>query len=225
MLAMERQTLYNLICTGVIILFGTFITLSPWLAWTSYKVMNPAGLLKSFSLLPSNWADDPWLFYDLLPIVSWLPVLAGILIFVGLGLFWLEVSLYKTLFKFGCILAILMFGLFVAFILLFVMAEIFPIDLSFIGIPVTILADFTQPPALNEMGGWFLISSVIGIVVSAHFLKLTEYEEFLEEFKGLKEEEIKVHEKKIQKGTKKCPKCGARVSTEQLFCSQCGQYF
>ena len=187
--------------------------------------MNPAGLLKSFSLLPSDWANDPWLFYDLIPILSWLPIFAGILILVGVALFWLEVGFWSTLFKIGYILAIVMFGIFVAFILLFVLAEMMSIDLSFIGIPITILADFTQPPSLNEYGGWILISSVAAVAITAHFMKVPEYDEFLEEFKGLKEEEIRVHKKKVQAGTRQCSKCGARVPMEQLFCSQCGQYF
>ncbi|NHI91528.1 MAG: zinc ribbon domain-containing protein [Candidatus Lokiarchaeota archaeon] len=222
---MERQTIKNLIGTGFVVLFGALIILSPWMVWTSYKVMNPAGLLKSFSLIPSDFADDPWLFYDLLPIISWLPIFAGILILVGIGVFWLELGFYKTLFKFGYILAFIMFGLFVGFIMLFIFAENFPIDLSFIGLPVTILADFTQPPTLNGIGSWMLFCSVVGAFIAARFLKVPEYEEFLEEFRGLKEEEIKVHKKKAAAGTRICPKCKSSVPVEQLFCSQCGNYF
>ena len=222
---MEKLTRNNLIYGGIAALFGFLIILSPWLVWTSYKVMFPAGLLKSFSLIPSEWADGSWLFYDLLPILSWLPVFGGILVLVGVGIFFLELKIGKTLIKVGYILAIVMFGLFLAFILLFVWAETFGIDLNFLGIPIVILADFTMPPSLNGAGGWVCIVSAIGAAIINGKLKIPEYEEFLDEFVGLKDEVIKVHEKKIIKGSRKCPKCTNTVPGEQLFCEQCGHYF
>lgn len=222
---MEKLTRNNIIFGSITAVFGLLIILSPWLIWTSYKVMFPPGLLKSFSLIPSGFADGSWIFYDLLPILSYLPVIGGVLILVGVGIFFLEVKMYNTLIKYGYILAIVMFGIFVAFILIFVLAESFPIDLSLIGIPITILADFTQPPSLNGVGGWLCIVPAVGVAILKGRLKMQEYEEFLDEFVGLKQEEIKVHEKKVIKGSRKCPKCTNTVPGEQLFCEQCGHYF
>ncbi|MHA1785974.1 MAG: zinc ribbon domain-containing protein [Candidatus Helarchaeota archaeon] len=222
---MDKLLRNNLIYAGLMGIFGILILISPWMVWTVYKVMNPPGLLKSFSLIPSDFADAAWLFYDLLPIMSWLPVFGAILLFVGVGIFFLELGTYKTLFKIGHILNIIMFIIFLGFVLLFVMAELFTIDLSMIGIPIQIQADFTQPPTFNGPGGWMLIISAIGAIIVGSKLKIPEYEEYLDEFKGIKDEDIRVLKKKVVAGVKVCPKCGNRVSSEQLFCSQCGRYF
>ncbi len=187
--------------------------------------MEPAGLLKFFSLIPSDFSDGPWIFYGLLPVISWLPVFGGIIVLGGLGLFFLEIKTGKTLITIGYILALVMFGLFAAFVLLFFIAETIGLNLSFIGIPVTILADFAMPPSFNGVGGWICIISAIGTGILNRKLKMPQYEEYLDEIMGIKEEKIEVHKKQVIKGSRKCPKCSNAVPGEQLFCEQCGYYF
>ena len=101
---MEKLTRNNLIYGGIIALFAVLLILSSWQIWTIYETiwpMPPFTLTRSFSLLPSAFSDEAWLFYDTLPILSWLNIFGGICILVGVPLFFMEVKMYKTLIMVG----------------------------------------------------------------------------------------------------------------------------
>ncbi|MHA1146497.1 MAG: zinc ribbon domain-containing protein [Candidatus Helarchaeota archaeon] len=220
-----------LILTGIVVPLSFLVILSPFMPWEGYTTITH--IYKVFTLIPSPLGDAAWIFYDipLLSIISYLPLIGGLIVLIGFLVYLLEFKIGRTILLLGALVGILAYVFYVLIwglpmLLITVFGQAFAqLMLSMIGFALTFT--FTDKSFIpNFYGAYVCLIPCIVLFVSRFFMKMPEYDESLEEFKGFAEKDMKTpyEAKKAEVGTIFCPTCGASVKSEELFCKECGTY-
>lgn len=217
----------TIVLTIFIIPLSLMVVFSPFLPWEVYMTIEH--IYKTFTLVPSGLGDAPWFFYDfpLVMVISYLPLIGGFLALIGFLVYLLEFKIGRTLLVIGGVLGIITYVLYIVIWLLpLIIGNIFgQAMLAIFGIGFSISFE-SKSLVPNLYGAYFCLIPAIGLIFTRFFMKMTEYDESLEEFKGFKDEDMETpYEKKVAgAGTIFCPKCGAKTPVKSLFCEQCGTY-
>ncbi len=211
----KHQIIYYLILG----LLSFLMMLSNFLPWDTYITMNSLFLMQAtgtFIPIIKTFTPLNWVWSDIVPFLSYLPLIGGILLLVGMVFYLLEYAYGKKIMAFGPLSSILIYAL---YILLF---WLIPVITELAGITFAFLEEFRIP---NEVGAYLCLLSGIISIPFILLVRLPEIEE--PEPEALKIAKVAVPWKKAQpkKGEVFCPHCGAVVKAGTPFCNECGTYF
>ncbi|MHA1378247.1 MAG: zinc ribbon domain-containing protein [Candidatus Helarchaeota archaeon] len=212
----KKQSIYY----TLLVILGFFMILSNFLSWDTYITMNTALIyLFSGQVIPIVKTFTPltWVWSDLLPFLSYVPLLAGLFLLIGEIFYFLEYKSGKKIMVLSPVFSILIYSLYV--IIFWMIPELYK---AFSGGGIMFWLEGLRIP--NEIGAYLcLIPGILSIPFIA-LIQMPEIEE--EEPEALKELKVAVPWKKgkQKKGEQFCAQCGALIKEGEAFCNQCGTY-
>ncbi|MHA1298323.1 MAG: zinc ribbon domain-containing protein [Candidatus Helarchaeota archaeon] len=213
----KKQVIYYII----LIICAIFIMLSTIAPWDSYYTMD-SFFIWSFTgvFIPVRKTFTPlnWVWSDLLPFLSYMPLFSGIILVIGIIFYIMEYQYGKNLMITGAALGI------VSYVLYPLIFWIIPTLMQAFGVGnITWLEGLRIP---NEYGAYLCLISAIIAVPFSILVKMPELgrEEEPEAF-VIKEVAVPWKKSKPKKGEMFCSQCGAVIKEGTAFCNQCGTYF
>jgi len=204
---MERR---NKVLFIVLLIFSILILLSQNF-WTQGEYVSEFLDWMEYQSI-SGWVYVSWQdsFFSFLSPLTYLPTMAGGVGILGAFALLGSIGASKLLNLFACILAILAYGIFILLHALFGLI---------MGAAVLIP---------NLPGAYFCLVPGILLLICSYLLKSSKaglgHVMENKQYYAIGGEAPKPMPTSAKAPTIKCPKCGALIQGDQLFCEECGQY-